>query len=399
MHVMNARNYRWIVIIPLAFIIMIACNFTSPNAPSGSTDINALYTQAAATLSVQLTQGALGATATALSQPNQPATQTALPGQTLPPTATVTPLPTATRQPPTATSVPPTRVPPPCLAARFVKDISVPDGSKFAPGASFTKTWELENVGSCSWNEDYVLVFARGDQMSGDDETPIDDVVRPGDKIELSVDLVAPLGAGEYRGDWRLANDEGDEFGIGAGANKTFWVSIKVTQPEEGVIFSFVDAYCSADWKSSGDNDLPCPGEEDNHDGFVIRLEDPDQENRHENEPALWTNPEMEDDSWISGTYPSIEIQDGDRFIADVGCLDDSEDCDVMFKLDYKIGSDPVKDLGEWHEVFDGSITRIDVDLSDLDGEKVKFILTVTTNGDYDEDAAFWLQPHLLRED
>ncbi len=396
---MNARKYTWFGIIPLALLLMIACNFVTPSAPSGSTDLNLLYTQAAATLSVQLTQGALSSTATALSQPVQLPTQTASPNQTLPPTATVTPLPTATRMPPTVTSVPPTPVPPPCLAARFVKDISVPDGTKFAPGSSFTKTWELENVGSCTWNGDFEIVFAKGDQMGGDDGIPIDDTVRPGETTRLSVDLVAPLGAGEYRGDWRLADDEGEEFGIGAGANKTFWVSIKVTQPEEGVIFSFVDAYCSADWKSSGDSDLPCPGEEDDHDGFVIRLEDPDQENRHENEPALWTNPEMEDDGWISGTYPSIEIQDGDRFIADVGCLDDNEDCDVLFKLEYKIGSSSVKSLGEWHEVFDHNITRIDVDLSDLDGEKVKFILTVTANGDYNEDAAFWLQPHLLRED
>lgn len=396
---MNARNFTWTIMLPLALLIMLACNFVSPSAPSGSTDLNLLYTQAAATLSVQLTQGALGATATALSQPFQPPTQTTSPLQDLPPTATVTPLPTATRQPPTATPVPPTPVPPPCLAARFVKDISVPDGTKFSPGATFTKTWELENVGSCTWNQDFELVFVKGDQMGGDDQIPIDDNVRPGETIRLSVDLVAPLGAGEYRGDWRLADDEGEEFGIGAGASKTFWVSIKVTQPEHGVIFSFVDAYCSADWESSGDDHLPCPGEDDDHDGFVIRLEDPDQENRQENEPALWTNPEMEDDGWISGTYPSIKIEDGDRFIADVGCLDKNKDCDVIFKLDYRIGSGSVENLGEWHEVFDGHITRINVDLSDLDGEKVKFILTVDANGDYNDDAAFWLQPHLFRED
>jgi hypothetical protein len=234
--------------------------------------------------------------------------------------------------------------------------------------------------------------------MSGDDSSPINEEVKPGENVRVSVDLVAPLSAGEYRGDWRLADDEGEEFGIGSGASKPFWVSIKVTQPKSGVIFSFVDAYCSAEWESSS-GDLPCPGKGTEPSGFVVRLEDPDQENRHENEPALWTNPEMEDDGWITGTYPAIEIQDGDRFIADIGCLDENEDCDVIFKLNYKIGSGSVKDLGEWHEVFDGSITRVDVDLSDLDGEKVKFILTVTANDDYNDDAAFWLQPHLLRED
>jgi len=53
--------------------------------------------------------------------------------------------------------------------------------------------------------------------------------------------------------------------------------------------------------------------------------------------------------------------------------------------------------LGEWHEIFDGDITRINIDLSDLEDEKVKFILTVETNGDYDEDNAFWLNAHIER--
>jgi len=274
--------------------------------------------------------------------------------------------------------------------------VSVPDGTKFSSGASFTKTWELENVGSCTWTEDFELVFVKGDQMSGDDASAINEQVKPGEKVRISVDLVAPVNTGEYRGDWKLADEHGEEFGLGD-ANKAFWVSIKVSQPKEGTIFSFVDAYCSATWESSA-GDLPCPGKGTEPSGFVVRLEDPDQENRHENEPALWTNPEMEDDGWITGTYPAIEIQDGDHFIADVGCLDDSDGCDVMFKLNYKIGSGSVKNLGEWHEVFDGNITRIDVDLSALDGDKVKFILTVTTNGDYKDDAAFWLQPHIDRE-
>lgn len=394
---MNPRIYRPIIALPMAFLLMIACNFFSPTAPPGEFDQGQLYTQAAETLSVQLTQVALFATATDLSKPTQTPTQIVLPSNTPLPTATNTPVPTAT-QFPTATRVPPTSTPRPCLAARFVRDVTVPDGTKYAGGTSFTKTWELENVGSCTWTDDFELVFVKGDRMSGDDNIPIDERVEPGETVRVSVDLVAPFEKGEYRGDWLLADDDGEEFGLGAGANKSFWVSIRVTEVKEGVVLSFVDSYCSADWESSA-GDLPCPGKGTEPSGFVVRLEEPDQENRKENEPALWTNPEMEDDGWITGTYPAIKIKDGDRFIADIGCLDDSEDCDVIFRLNYKIGSGPVKNLGEWHEVFDNLITRVDIDLSDLDGENVKFILTVTVNDDYDEDAAFWLQPHIQRED
>jgi len=280
--------------------------------------------------------------------------------------------------------------------AKFVEDISVPDGTKFSPGVSFTKTWELQNVGSCTWTEDYNLVFFKGDQMSGDDEIPLGEEVKPGEKVEVSVDLVAPINAGEYRGDWKLANEDGEEFGLGA-ADKSFWVSIEVKEIEHGVVFSFVDAYCSADWESSA-GDLKCPGKGTEPSGFVVRLEKPKQENRTEDQPALWTNPEMEDDGWIQGTYPAMEIQDGDRFVADVGCLADNDKCDVLFRLKYRIGTGSVKELGEWQEEYDGDITRIDVDLSDLDGKNVKFILEVTANGDYKEDAAFWLEPHIDRD-
>ena len=392
------RTYRWTLILPAALVIMLACNISNQEPLPQPLDQGQLYTAAASTLSVQLTEGALAATATALSQPSSPSEPEGLPTlantRTLVPSAT--PQPTATPWPPTATPVPPTSTALPCLSAKFVKDVTVPDGTKFSPGSSFTKTWELQNTGSCTWNEDYQLIFVKGDQMSGDDSASIDTKVNPGDKVQLSVNLIAPANPGEYRGDWMLEDGSGKRFGLGAGSTKSFWVSIRVNQVKKGVVFSFVDAYCSAEWESSA-GDLKCPGKGTEPSGFVVRLSEPDLENRKENEPALWTNPEMEDDGWITGTFPAIEIKEGDEFIADIGCLADNEKCDVVFRLNYRIGNGSVKELGEWDEDYDGNTTRIDVDLSKLDGEDVIFILTVTTNGKYNEDAAFWLQPHIDR--
>jgi hypothetical protein len=393
------QNKRIFFLLPVALLVLLACNFTTATGPQEPIDQGHLYTAAAGTLSVQLTQSALGSTATALSQPPTAtgilATNT--PVFTDTPAPTVTPFPSATRFPPTATPLPPTATPLPCLAVKFVKDITVPDGTEYLPGASFTKTWELQNTGSCTWNEDFQLIFVEGDQMSGDDDIPLGEDVAPGEKVQVSVDLIAPLSAGSYRGDWMLEDDDGENFGLGPRGDKTFWVSIKVEEVDEGVAFSFVDAYCSADWESDN-GDLDCPGEETDNDGFVIRLSRPEQENRTEDQPALWTNPEKTDDGWISGKYPAFEIEDGDRFIADIGCLKDYEDCDVLFRLSYQIGNGDIEELGEWHEVYDGDVTRINIDLSDLEGEKVKFILEVDANGDYDEDAAFWLNAHIRRD-
>jgi hypothetical protein len=79
------------------------------------------------------------------------------------PTATL-PLPTATLPLPTATA---TAKPVPCNAVAFVKDVSIPDGTDLASGQKFTKTWRLENVGTCTWTTDYDLVFVNGAAMSG----------------------------------------------------------------------------------------------------------------------------------------------------------------------------------------------------------------------------------------
>lgn len=53
--------------------------------------------------------------------------------------------------------------------ARYVKDITYPDGSEVAPGSEFIKTWRVANTGVWTWNEkvcvdvcmDFVISFAQ----------------------------------------------------------------------------------------------------------------------------------------------------------------------------------------------------------------------------------------------
>ena len=47
-----------------------------------------------------------------------------------------------------------------CDQAQFVSDLTAPDGAAFAPGAAFTKTWRLANIGTCTWTSAYNLVWA-----------------------------------------------------------------------------------------------------------------------------------------------------------------------------------------------------------------------------------------------
>lgn len=107
---------------------------------------------------------------------------------------------------------------------------TIPDGSEFSPGDNFTKTWTLENSGSCTWDSEYSLVFVDGSRMGGASPMGLAEDVPPGDQISLSVDLLAPDSPGTYQGNWMLMDGDGVTFGLGNNGQTPFWVQIEVIQ-------------------------------------------------------------------------------------------------------------------------------------------------------------------------
>jgi hypothetical protein len=109
--------------------------------------------------------------------------------------------------------------------SEFVADVTVPDGTHYAPGAAFQKTWRLRNSGTCTWDDSYRLVYLAGDRMSGPRSSPLGDpsisrqgtgffpTVRPGEMIDISILLVAAAEPGTYRGQWQLFAPDGTPFG------------------------------------------------------------------------------------------------------------------------------------------------------------------------------------------
>jgi hypothetical protein len=284
-----------------------------------------------------------------------------------------------------------------CNAAKFVEDVSIPDDTKVNPGTGFTKTWRLENFGYCTWTTDYKLVFVSGDRMSAPAEVPMPEEVKPGDEVNISVNMIAPIDPGKYESYWKLSDASGTLFGTGTFAENSIWAIIQVREVSSGLALDFVSSACSADWKSDAGT-LPCPGDLDDADGFVIPLTNPSLENRNEDEPALLTRPQAKDNGYISGTYPPLTIKDGDRFVSDIGCLADSEQCNVTFRLEYINRNGELKKLGDWSEKYDGFLTTVNLDLSDLAGESVQFVLSVSTNGSSKDDNAVWFVPHIDRD-
>lgn len=354
-------------------VMLAACNLPSAQkTPTTAPDL--VNTAAAMTVQALTTQ---------IGQVTTPT-----PGESATAQATQSTIPTATNTPsgPTPTTVP-------CDRGSFVKDVTIPDGTVMSPGASFTKTWELKNTGTCTWNSNYAIVFAnKGNILGGPASKQLTSgTVAPGESVQVSVDMKAPTTPGSYRSEWQLRNASGVVFGIGPGANQTFYVDIKVNVPE----YSFIDHYCDAKW-TSGSGSLDCPGTDGDVKGFVIKVNDPKLENgTTENEAALWTNPQAVENGEISGKFPAVKIAQGSHFKTVIGCLNGASNCNVVFSLKYKQDGGDVKTLKEWTQTYDGTITKIDLDLSDLAGSSVEFILTVRANGEMNQDKAFWLMPRI----
>src|SRR5512147_2675991 len=121
-------------------------------------------------------------------------TATALAAPTNTPAPTVTPLPTFTTAPtltggvalgtaPAATTS--------CYGLAYVSDVTIPDNTPVNPGQKFTKTWKLQNSGTCAWDAGFKFSNVSGDTMGGETYT-LPSAVSAGAVTNISVDMVAP---------------------------------------------------------------------------------------------------------------------------------------------------------------------------------------------------------------
>lgn len=329
------------------------------------------------------------------------------------PVVTVTgTLPTIT---PTKSATP---APSTCDRAQFVKDVTVPDGTTFQPNATFSKTWRIKNVGTCTWTN-YSLLFDSGEKMAGPDSAVISASVAPGQTVDITINLTAPAAANTYRGYWKLKNASNVPFGIGTAGTKSFWVEIKVAgtavtpstpiatvtvgtpatpvtpaTPIAGTSYDFVANVCAASW-FSGAGQQPCPGTDGDAKGFVLIANPSKLETGvNDSRPGLITFPQNVNNGYIQGIYPSYKVKAGDKFRTIVNCENGATSCYVVFRLDYSVaGSSTIQTFWAFVERYEGQFYTAEVDLGSLVGQDIKFVLTVLSTGSPVGDRALWVAP------
>lgn len=368
------RVARTISILIVLMLFISACNLPASATPT--TDSNVVLTAAALTLQALSTQP------TSFSTPTIP-----------PPAATNTPLsvptlPSSTRPAASATAM--------CDLAQFMKDVNIPDGSQLAPGAAFTKTWRLRNAGTCTWSG-YTLVFESGELMNGSPQ-PFG-TVAPGQDVDVSVNFTAPTAPGTYRSYWRIRNASGVLLPVlGGTQGKSFFVEIKVVAASSGL--DLHTRATEANWISTAKT-LTFGGPDDDTNGFVMYRDSKKLEDGSAPAKILEMFPHRITDGQISGTYPSYTVVAGEHFTAKIGFLALSDgSCgsgNVRFQLNYKDppGGTITRPLGEWTETCDRTLKDIDVDLTNLAGKTVQFVLGVVANGPATDDMAVWVSPRV----
>ena len=96
--------------------------------------------------------------------------------------------------------------------ARFLDDLSLPDGSVVEQGADLVKRWLVANEGTCDWGPGYRLVHIGGEGLSGPEAVALFPA-RAGSTATWEVTLRAPGQPGEYRSQWRAEAPDGSLFG------------------------------------------------------------------------------------------------------------------------------------------------------------------------------------------
>lgn len=201
----------WVLVGVLVISGIVALVMAFRGNDSGEDEVNAVYTNAAATLAAQqltLQASAPSSTPTIFASPTV--------------TFTVFASPTLFTQPQLSTNTPsaPSGAVG-CDNSVYVTDVTFPDDTAVTPGQAMTKTWKLQNTGSCPWTPTYKISFVSGNAMGGV-AAPIGVTVQPGQSADISVALTAPATAGDAIGYWILTNDSSQNFGT------SFYIKVNV---------------------------------------------------------------------------------------------------------------------------------------------------------------------------
>jgi hypothetical protein len=106
----------------------------------------------------------------------------------------------------------------------FESDVTIPDGTQVAPGASLDKRWQVKNSGDCNWDAHYHFKLIDGSALGATPDQALYPA-RAGSEAVLRLVFTAPPDPGTYRSAWQAFGPDGQAFG------DPVYIEITVTAP------------------------------------------------------------------------------------------------------------------------------------------------------------------------
>ena len=113
--------------------------------------------------------------------------------------------------------------------ARFVNDVTIPDGTLVDRGEWITKTWTLENYGTCPWSENYKVVWNDANLENQQKLFDVGTALQPGEQAEISVSFPVQ-GNGATHISFLLADTNGETFGLGPQMRGDLYIEYRVRE-------------------------------------------------------------------------------------------------------------------------------------------------------------------------
>jgi hypothetical protein len=95
---------------------------------------------------------------------------------------------------------------------RYLKDLTIPDGTEVLPSERITKRWLIINEGSCNWDQSYSLQLISGLAL-GAKKYQYLFPARQGSRAIIEIMFTAPENPGRYNTWWQAFDALGKRFG------------------------------------------------------------------------------------------------------------------------------------------------------------------------------------------
>lgn len=81
------------------------------------------------------------------------------------------------------------------------------------PNKGFVMTWQIQNTGTCVWDDTYRMVYDSGERLNTQDSFPVMPkgyTVKNGETLTINLQMIAPKEPGVYESSYKLVDGNGD---------------------------------------------------------------------------------------------------------------------------------------------------------------------------------------------